>query len=951
MKEKFDVTGMTCSACSSRVEKCVSQLPGIQEVSVNLLTNSMQAEFDESQLSVNDIISAVSQAGYGASVKQSGISASSASVVSRPAENPMEQEIKQMRHRLIISVVFLLPLMYLSMGHMVGLPVPGWLSGHHNAISFAFTQFLLALPIAYVNRKFYIKGFQTLSHGAPNMDSLIAIGSTSAFAYGIFAIYRMSYGMGIGDMALVAHYHENLYFESAVTILTLITVGKYLETRSKGKTSEVLSRLMEMAPKTAVVLRDDEELEIPVEQVRLQDIVLVKPGQRIPVDGLVLEGHSSVDQSAITGESIPVEKEPGDDVIAATINKSGFLRVSATKVGDDTTFSQIIRLVEEASASKAPIAQMADKIAGVFVPAVISVAILTAAVWLLAGQTFEFALSCAICVLVISCPCALGLATPVAIMVGTGKGAEHGVLIKSGEALEHAHNIQTVVLDKTGTITEGKPAVTDILYATNSEKEFLQIAASLEAGSEHPLADAIVHYAKEQHVDFLPVKGFQALSGKGVQAEISGRKYYAGNARLMEELHLFHKDWQEKAAQFAAQGKTPLYFADATTIIGLIAVADRVKPTSAQAIRTLKSMGINVVMLTGDNQKTAAAIQQQLDIDEVIAEVLPQEKEAKIAALQQNGRIVAMVGDGINDAPALARADVGMAIGAGTDIAMESADIILMKNDLLDVVTSIQLSKATIRNIKQNLFWAFFYNVLCIPLAAGVYYPMFHILLNPMIGAAAMSFSSIFVVTNALRLRKFRPAKQEDDMVEVASEQSFQVFAEKIKINCEQLDVEFINNVNISYKVMHIEGMMCQHCQKRVTNALNALEGVQCEVSLDDKAAYIATTGIVSDEAMIQAVVDADYQVISLEDDLTKIQNYKKEGAPMKKKMTIEGMMCQHCSKAVTNALNALEGVSCEVSLEDKAAYITTTGAVSDDAMIQAVTAADYKVIALEDME
>lgn len=970
MKEKFDVTGMTCSACSSRVEKCVSRLPGVTDVSVNLLTNSMQAEFDESALSVEDIISAVSQAGYGASVKQTSAPANRPSnVPAGPKEDPVELELRNMRFRLIISVLFMLPLMYLSMGHMAGLPQPSWLSGKENAISFAFTQFLLALPIAYVNRKFYIKGFGTLMHGAPNMDTLIAIGSTSAFAYGIFAIYRMSYALGIGNMALVHHYHENLYFESAVMILTLITVGKYLEARSKGKTSEVLKHLMELAPKTALVLRNGEELEIPVEQVRLHETVLVKPGQRIPVDGIVLDGHTSVDQSAITGESIPVEKSAGDEVIAATVNKGGFIRVSAGKVGEDTTFAQIVRLVEEASASKAPIAQMADKIAGVFVPAVIAIATLTAIVWLLAGQTFEFALSCAICVLVISCPCALGLATPVAIMVGTGKGAENGILIKSGEALERAHSIQTVVLDKTGTITEGKPVVTDIICKGNDTNRFLQLAASLEAGSEHPLAEAIISCCKEKNLDLLPFGDFQAISGKGVKATIDERSYYAGNQRLMQDLTFSSKDWDDIADGLANDGKTPLYFADETGMIGLIAVADPVKPTSLQAIKTLQDMNIRVVMLTGDNRKTAEAIQRRLQVDEVIAEVLPQDKEAKIAEIQATGRIVAMVGDGINDAPALARADVGMAIGAGTDIAMESADIVLMKNDLLDVVTSIQLSKATIRNIKQNLFWAFFYNVLCIPLAAGLYYPMFHVLLNPMIGAACMSFSSIFVVTNALRLRGFKPDLTESKTPEAASEAGFGIsivtdFSNSISTN-EPIECQFLTspstpegsgpvNTDIYQKVMHIEGMMCHHCQKRVTDALNALDGVDCKVSLEDNAAYICTKGLVDDRALIQAVTDADYQVISLEDYLSDNTNNisnKKEGFPMKKNMIIEGMMCQHCSKAVTNALNALEGVTCEVSLEDKAAYITTTGAVTDEALIQAVTAADYKVISLNDAE
>jgi len=961
LKEKFDVTGMTCSACSSRVEKCVSKLDGMNEVTVNLLTNSMQVEFDDTRLSTGDIISAVTQAGYGASVKQDSaapnpaVSAASA----KPRENPVEAQLKEMKHRLVISFVFLIPLMYVSMGHMIGLPLPGFLSGTENAVSFAFTQFLLALPIAYVNRKFYIKGFQTLAHVAPNMDTLIAIGSTASMVYGIFAIYRMSYGLGIGNLELVHRYHHDLYFESAVMILALITVGKYLETRSKGKTSEALTRLMDLAPKTATVERNGQQMEIPVEQVIVGDVVCVKPGQRIPVDGLIVEGSTSVDQSAITGESIPVEKEPGDNVIAATINKGGFIRFTASKVGNDTTFAQIIRLVEDASATKAPISRLADKIAGIFVPVVIGISLVTAALWLLNGATFEFALSCAICVLVISCPCALGLATPVAIMVGTGKGAEHGILIKSGQALETAHNINTVVLDKTGTITQGKPMVTDIQTIFADANEFIAIAAALEQNSEHPLAEAVMHYADEQNIHAAAPQDFLALPGRGVQATINGKPYYAGNKRLMNEKNIDLSSWEEALEQLASAGKTPLIFADDKQVIGIIGAADVVKPTSRQAIRQLKEMGVQVVMLTGDNARTAAAIQKQLDLDEVIAEVLPQDKEQQISALQAEGKVVAMVGDGVNDAPALARSNVGLAIGAGTDVALESADIVLMKNDLLDVVTAIQLSKATIRNIKQNLFWAFFYNVLCIPLAAGLYYNTFGLLLNPMIGAAAMSCSSFFVVTNALRLRGFQPVLAQ------SSEQITQPEHHKVQI------VTSIGNAGaqpsadctespVTRKTMIVEGMMCPHCQKAVTQALCALEGVNATVSLENKAAYITSTGITSDEDMIKAVTDADYKVISLTDDepvndashLEAENNTTSKGATlMKKTMIIEGMMCPHCQKAVTKALNELEGVSATVSLEDKAAYITTDGTTSDEAMIKAVTDGDYKVISLTDAE
>ena len=870
-KEKFDVTGMTCSACSSRVEKCVRQLDGLHDVTVNLLTNSMQVEFDTEKLSTDTIIQAVTQAGYGASVKTDPAhQAQTQTTAPIKRENPVEAQMNEMKHRLIVSFVFLIPLMYVSMGHMIGLPLPGFLSGHANAVSFAFTQFLLALPIAYVNRKFYTKGFSTLAHGAPNMDSLVALGSAAAMTYGIFAIYRMSYGLGIGNMELVARYHENLYFESSVMILALITIGKYLETRSKGKTSEALTHLMDMAPKTATIERNGTQLEVPVEQVMIGDTVLVKPGQRIPVDGIITEGHTSIDQSAITGESIPVEKEPGDSVIGATINKGGFIRFTANKVGNDTTFAQIIRLVEDASATKAPIAKLADQIAGVFVPIVIGISLITAAIWILSGATFEFALNCAISVLVISCPCALGLATPVAIMVGTGKGAEHGILIKSGQALETAHNINTVVLDKTGTITQGKPMVTDVQTLLPSQNAFISIAAALEQNSEHPLADAVMQYAKTLQIAIPSVTQFLSLPGRGVEAYIDGKYYCAGNIRLMQEKNISLTQWEDTLETLTTQGKTPLIFADDKQIIGIIGAADVVKPTSKQAIQQLKAMGVQVVMLTGDNAQTAKAIQAQLGIDEVIAEVLPQDKEQKIASLQADGKVVAMVGDGVNDAPALARANVGLAIGAGTDVALDSADVVLMKNDLLDVVTAIQLSKATIRNIKQNLFWAFFYNCLCIPLAAGVFYHAFGMLLNPMIGAAAMSCSSIFVVSNALRLRSFRPAlPNAQEVIENSKEISVNI---KIHADKQMQNTSVENNLNDNEgantmkKTMIIEGMMCPHCQNAVTKALNGLDGVSCTVSLEDKAAYITTEGKVSDDDMKQVVIDGGYKVISLTD-------------------------------------------------------------------------------------
>lgn len=861
MKEKFDVTGMTCSACSSRVEKCVSKLEGIENVSVNLLTNSMQVEYNDTVLSESQIIDAVVKAGYGASPKQEHVQTVAAGKA-KVMENPMEKQIQNMKFRLIVSFVFLVPLMYVSMGHMVGLPLPGFLTGIENAVSFAFTQLLLCLPIIYVNRKYYIKGFQTLAHLAPNMDSLIAIGSTASLVYGIFAIYRMSYGLGSGNMEVVHLYYHDLYFESAAMILALITVGKYLETRSKGKTSEAITKLMDLAPKTAVVERDGREQEIPVEQVVAGDVVIVRPGQNVPVDGFILEGSTSIDEAAITGESIPVHKQEGDTVIAATMNKTGFVKFKATRVGDDTTFSQIIRLVEEASSSKAPIAKIADKIAGVFVPVVMVIALVTAVVWLLSGSTFEFALSCAISVLVISCPCALGLATPVAIMVGTGKGAEQGILIKSGEALETAHNLQSVVLDKTGTITQGRPVVTDIHTEGWTKKEFLALAAGMEVKSEHPLAEAILDYAKKEGISPVQVDNFNSIPGKGLEVSVNGRRYYAGNERLMREKEISLDNCLKLLEVMADEGKTPLIFAEETQVLGVIAVADVVKPTSKEAIKELKDLGIEVVMLTGDNRRTAEAIRRQLDIDTVIAEVLPQDKERKISELQEAGKVVAMIGDGVNDAPALARADVGMAIGAGTDVAIESADVVLMKNDLKDAVTAIRLSKAVIRNIKQNLFWAFFYNTLGIPIAAGIFYPLLGLKLNPMIGAAAMSMSSIFVVSNALRLKWFQPlgksGQETQETISAATMDDTPGGGQINQGNQEKEDEPMIT--------MKIEGMMCQHCQAHVSKALNDLEGVKAEVSLEDQAAYVTADQSVDKEALRKAVVDAGYEVVSIEE-------------------------------------------------------------------------------------
>jgi Cu+-exporting ATPase len=762
MKEKFDIKGMTCSACSAAVEKAVAKLPGVDAVNVNLLSNNMIVEYDDSAVDSNLISKAVADAGYSAAPANTAAGAGTAADSKQTTvqrRDVFAEDLRTMRTRLIVSFVFLVPLLYLAMGHMIGLPLPAWLQGMEGAPNFAFTQFLLTLPIVIVNYKYYQVGFKTLWRRNPNMDSLIAIGSAAAVLYGIFAIFRINHAMGLGELEVVHHYMNDLYFESAAMILALITLGKYLETRSKSKTSDAINQLINLAPKTAVVRRGDQETEVPIEEVVVGDLIVVRPGQSIPVDGVIIEGRTSVDQAALTGESIPVEKQAGDKVSAATINKSGFFVFRAEKVGDDTTLAQIIQLVEEAASSKAPISKLADRISGIFVPVVITIAVAATVVWLLLGYGFEFALSIGIAVLVISCPCALGLATPVAIMVGTGKGATHGILIKSAEALEIAHTVNTVVLDKTGTITEGKPQVTDIVPAEGVDPQILlQLAASIEKPSEHPLADAIISRAEQDGLALLPTDEFEAVPGRGIGAEIEGRLLLAGNPAFMEEQDIEISTLQDLGDAFSADGKTPLYFADSGRALGVIAVADVIKPTSRDAIRQFKKLGIDVVMLTGDNQRTAEAIRRQLEIDRVVAEVMPQDKEAEIRRIQESGQKVAMIGDGINDAPALARADVGIAIGAGTDIAIESADIVLMRSDLQDAVTAVELSKAVIRNIKQNLFWAFAYNIAGIPLAAGVFYSLLNWRLSPMFAAAAMSLSSVSVVTNALRLRRFKPS-------------------------------------------------------------------------------------------------------------------------------------------------------------------------------------------------
>ena len=886
--EKFHITGMTCAACQANITRNVGKLDGVEEVNVSLLANQMTVAYDEEKTDEQAIIHAVTEIGYGAS--GTGTEAQKDSGFGKEWQSRREmteENQKEMKRRLITSVAILIPLMYVAMGPMMSLPVPGFLVGMENSLISALTQLLLTVPVMIINRHFYQSGFKALVKKAPNMDSLVAIGSAAAFVYGVFSMYRMAYGFGHGDMDLVHQYGHELYFESCAMILTLITVGKYLEARSKAKTSDALRKLVDLAPKTAVVLRDGIEQVIPAENVTAGDIVVIKPGGSIPVDGVVTEGHGYVDQAAITGESVPVEKKAGDDVISATINKNGSFLFRASRVGDDTTLAQIIRLVDEAGNTKAPIARLADRVSGVFVPTVIIIAILTAIVWLIAGQSFEFALSNAIAVLVISCPCALGLATPVAIMVGTGKAAEYGILIKSAVSLETLHSIDTVVLDKTGTITVGHPSVTDVILwnKKNTREEFLAEAAAVEAGSEHPLAVAVVEKAGQEGLILPQAEAFDSLAGRGVSAIVKGKRYLAGNMAFLQENGLLkqpelQKQVQERVDSLASEGKTPLLFAREEELEGIIAVADTVRETSKAALRQFKEAGLKVVMLTGDNRITAEAIRKNLDIEEAISEVMPTQKESCIRELQEKGHKVAMVGDGINDAPALTRADVGIAIGAGTDIAIDSADVVLMKDSLADVVTAIDLSKSVIRNIRMNLFWAFFYNVCGIPVAAGLLYPMFNIRLSPMIGAAAMSLSSVCVVTNALRLRFFKgrtlpsDTAEEQKKNETADSGTAQLrTAERSAADDNrEPDKEARNGEKTPSgkgekemeKVIEVEGMMCAHCQMHVQKALAAVEGViEAAVDLEAKKAVVKLSQEVSDETLMKAVEDAGYTAVS----------------------------------------------------------------------------------------
>lgn len=859
-KERYNVGGMTCSACSAHVEKAVSKVNGVSKVEVNLLTNSMTVEYNTDLCTRNDIITAVEQGGYTASLPNPEKAAKG------KTESPAElrkKEFAVMKKRLIWSIIFLVPLFYISMGHMMGAPLPSFFHGAENALTFAFTQFLLTIPIVLINNHYYVNGFRNLIKGSPNMDTLIALGSGAALAYGIIAIYRIGYGLGHSDIELAEHYMMNLYFESSGTILTLISVGKMLEARAKGKTSSAIEKLLDLAPKTAVVERGGTEITVTPDEIVQGDIIIVKAGESAAVDGVIVEGHGTLDQSAVTGESIGVEKTVGDNVIAASINKNGYFKMRAERVGENTTLAQIIRLVEDATGSKAPIAKLADKISGIFVPVVITIALIAGLVWFLCGEGFEVALSTAISVLVISCPCALGLATPVAIMAGTGKGAENGILIKSAAALETAHKLNVAVFDKTGTMTTGKPSVTTIEAENeNSSYHILKIAASLEKRSEHPLAEAILNCAEENGVDLIPAKDFTAVFGKGVKAEINGKICLAGNLSLMKDNGIDISVWQKKSDNLADSGVTPLYIAENSRIIGIIGVEDSIKPTSAAAIKELREMGIETVMLSGDNRRTAEAVGKKLGISRVIAEVLPQDKERVIRELQSEGKLTAMIGDGINDAPALARADVGIAIGTGTDIAIDSADIVLMKSTLTDVSGAVKLSKAVIRNIKENLFWAFFYNALCIPLAAGAFVPIFGWHLDPMFGALAMSLSSFCVVMNALRLKLF---KFRHDAVSDSADTSAAAFRV-----IPETDSGEINNIktdkgeNVMTKTMTVEGMSCGHCSARVEKALNAIEGVTAKVDLEAKTASVELDREIADDVLKKAVEDAGYEVTEI---------------------------------------------------------------------------------------
>ena len=859
VKIKFNIQGMTCAACSAHITNAVGKIKGVSSVNVQLLTNLMYVDIDNEITNVSEISEVVKKAGFTATevVKES-----SSSDLQQDMKSKLSVGAHDIRVRLIVSFAFLIPLMYIAMGGMIGLPLPYFFKGAEYAVIFAFTQFLLTLPVLIVNRKIFINGFKNLFRLRPNMDTLIAVGSGASVVYGIIAIFIMSYGMATDNVDLIHLYMHDLYFETSVMILALVTLGKFLENISKGKTTDAIEKLIGLAPKTALILIDNVEKEISCTLIKVGDVLLIKPGAAVPVDGIVIEGSSAVDESALTGESIPVEKYIDSNVMSATINGKGMMKIKATKVGEDSTISRIINLVEEASNSKAPIAKLADKVSGIFVPVVIAISLLSFVLWLTVGNsTLNFALSIAIAVLVISCPCALGLATPVAIMVGTGVGASNGILIKSGDSLQLAHKVNTVVLDKTGTITEGKPKVTDVITKDGFDSiELLSIARALEQYSEHPLASAIMNYTDDKIAMDASISDFSSVTGKGVQGVINGMKYYAGNIVLIDGLGI-QKDWAEdNASKYAMMGKTPLIIANSDSVIGIIAVADSVKPSSKNAIDKLKSMGLEVIMLTGDNKITANAIAMQVGTDSVISEVLPTDKEEVIRNLQSQGKIVAMVGDGINDAPALARADVGIAIGSGMDAAIESSDIVLMKNDLIDVSNAIKLSKRVINNIKQNLFWAFIYNIIGIPIAAGAFYTLGGFKLDPMLGAAAMSVSSVCVVLNALRLKLFKPYKSSiekmQNTIDVTQQQ------EVLK---EESNITDIKSKGDKMKKIYIEGMMCGHCAGVVEKLLLGMGGIDITINLKEK--FATMKGVeVSNDLISDGITKAGYEVIKIEE-------------------------------------------------------------------------------------
>lgn len=941
MKKKFDIQGMTCSACSSHVEKTVSKLDGVKSCAVSLMTNTMLVEYDDSTIAADGIIDAVKKSGYGASLSDNEKILDKTKKIE--SKSPIfKAEENALLARVIASIVFMLVLMYVSMGHMVGLPLPSFLSGTANAVSFALVQLLLTLPVLYINRSYFIGGTKALIKRAPNMDTLIAIGSGASLIYGIVALFIMSYRLGAGDLNGVAEYYHQLYFESAVMILALVTLGKYLEGKSKRKTGEAINKLIDMSPKTANVIRDGIEMVIPSENLVLGDIVAVRPGEAISADGSIIEGETYVDESAITGESKPARKGIGDDVVGGTINKSGFFKLKVTRVGADTTLNKIIELVENANATKAPISKIADRISGVFVPIVIAIAIIAFTVWISVTGDFEFAFSIAVAVLVISCPCALGLATPVAIMVGTGKGAEKGILIKSGEALELGGKIDTVALDKTGTITTGKPTVTDIITYDFDRDKLLRLTASAERFSEHPLAQAIVERFGEIGSDYMDTSEFTTIEGRGISALIDGKKVFIGNSKLMadNEINIDNlvdakaisnkdlnvndnhdysgKSPRKTAELLSSRAATPMFVAYDERLVGIISVSDAIREDSKEAILELESLGIEVIMLTGDNELTARAIADQVGIANVVAGVLPDGKESVIRELQDKGRRVAFVGDGVNDAPSLARADVGVAIGAGTDIAVESADVVLVKNSLKDVAALIRLSRATIRNVKENLFWAFIYNTLGIPLAAGIFYPWLGWRLSPMLGALAMSLSSVCVVLNALRLKLFNPNKINRNSFRRVRAFVNQKDTEQIKTNAMDIITSDTSVTNVN-----IDETKTEYCEikssKKSECANNCINNTLSNANRDN-----AQVDIKNDDKKESAKMGVTIEVV------------------------IEGMSCGHCSARVEKALNAIDGISARVDLDNKTAYIENGNTVKDEEIIRAVKDVGYEVVGIK---